>query len=378
MEELNAVLALADGSIYKGKGFGAMGRAVGELVFDTTMTGYEETLTDPSFVGQLLMMTYPMIGNYGVADPESHPDRFESDHIQPSGFIVREACEHPSHRHKSMTIHEYLEKNGVPGIQGVDTREITINIRDKGVMNAALEVSDKAIDAQELVKDAEERPPLSDFDFVPLVSPDRPQFYRVGDCKKVTGVVDLKAGKRCAIIDCGMKRSIVTRIAKRGADVVVLPYDSTPDQVASYEPDFVMVSNGPGDPSRVKVTIETIKDLAPDFPIMSICMGHQLTAMALGATTYKMRFGHRGGNHPVKDMVRNKVYITTQNHGFSIDPESLENTGLRITMKNLNDGSIEGLVHQDYQIVTIQFHPEATPGPHDSMFLFDSFIKSLP
>jgi len=377
MARLKAVLALADGAVYEGKGFGAQARVSGELVFDTSMTGYEEALTDPSFVGQILMMTYPLIGNYGVADPSAHPERFESDHIQPSGFVVREACTSPSHRDCVMTIDEYLRQEGIPGIEQIDTREITRKIRSLGVMNATLEVSTHRIDAEELVSEARERPPISDFDFVHLVSIDRPRFLREPDSVEVPTVDDLKARRRCVIVDVGMKRSISRRIAKRGVDVIILPYDSTPDDVASYEPDFVLVSNGPGDPVRVREPQKVIQKLAPDIPMMNICLGHQLTALALGAGTFKLRFGHRGTNHPVKDLERNRVYITTQNHGFAVDPESLGNTGLRVTMKNLNDGSIEGLRHQDYNLVTTQFHPEATPGPLDAVFLFDEFIESL-
>ena len=377
MVKLKAVLALADGSIYEGRGFGAPGRASGELVFDTSMSGYEEALTDPSFVGQILMMTYPLIGNYGVADPASHPERFESIRIQSSGFIVREACAVPSHRYASTTIDEFLKRNEVPGIEEIDTREITIKIRDQGVMNAAMEVSEQGIDAEELIREAKERPPLSEFDFVPQVSVRKPHFFKEPDCVEVPRLDELKGTKRCVIIDCGMKRSISRHISERHVDLIVLPYNSTPDEVASYEPDFILISNGPGDPIRVREPQRVVQCLGPEIPMMNICLGHLLTALALGAKTFKLKFGHRGGNHPVKDLQRNNVYITTQNHGFAVDPDSLENTGLRITMKNLNDGSIEGLDHQDYHIMTTQFHPEATPGPLDATFLFDEFIKTL-
>ncbi len=377
MARLRGALALADGSIYVGKGFGAPGRVSGELVFDTAMTGYEETLTDPSFIGHILNMTYPLIGNYGVADPLAHPERFESDRIRPEGLVVREACEMPSHRHSVKTIHEFLKEFGVPGLQDVDTREITIKIRDQGAMNAALEVSSGTIDTEDLLEEARERPPYSDFDFVHLASTQRPRFFQSDGCVEVGGPERLGANLRCAIIDCGMKRSILRHVAQRGADIVALPFNSTADQVAFYEPDFLVVSNGPGDPLRIKEPQEVIRRLAPDLPMMNICLGHQLTALALGASRFKLKFGHRGGNHPVKDRQRNKVYITTQNHGFAIDPESLGNTGLNVTMTNLNDGSIEGLVHQDFRILTTQFHPEATPGPLDANFLFKDFIDSV-
>ncbi len=377
MPKLKAVLALADGSVYEGRGFGAPGHAAGELVFDTSMTGYEETLTDPSFIGHILLMTYPLIGNYGVSDPVKHPERFESDRIQPSGFVVREASPVTSHRDAVMTIHEYLQKNGVPGIEQVDTREITIKIRTEGAMNAAMEVGKGRIDRDELVREARETPELSELDLIHLASTKAPRFLRAPDAREVASVADLRSEKRCVIVDCGMKRSIARNVAQRGFDVVVLPYSCNADEVASYEPRFIIVSNGPGDPARATQPQETVRRLAPDFPLMCICLGHQIAALALGASTYKMKFGHRGGNHPVKDLDRNRVYITTQNHGYAVNPDSLANTGLRITMKNLNDGSVEGLDHQDYRIMTTQFHPEATPGPLDATFLFDEFIKSL-
>ncbi len=377
MAKLRAVLALADGSIYRGVGFGAPGRISGELVFDTVMTGYEEALTDPSFAGQILLMTYPLIGNYGVADPREHPERFESDRIQPSGFVVREACKNPSHRHSSMTIHEFLEKNGVPGIEQVDTREITTKIRSRGVINSALEVSERKIDEDALLDEAVNRPSISEFDFVHLVSTKEPFYIRAPDARRVENPDELTSSKRCVLIDCGLKRSIARKVAQRGVDVVVVPFDFSTDQVMEFEPDFIMISNGPGDPVRVTPPQKVIRDLAPDVPMLNICLGHQLTALALGGKTYKLKFGHRGGNHPVKDLERDKVYITTQNHGFAVDPDSLENTGLYVTMKNLNDGSVEGLLHQDYRIMTTQFHPEATPGPLDANFLFDEFIRTV-
>jgi len=377
MPKLKAVLAFADGSVYEGRGFGAPGHASGELAFDTSMTGYEETLTDPSFIGHILLMTYPLIGNYGVSDPGKHPERFESERIQPSGFVVREASTVTSHRDAVMTIHRYLEKNGVPGMEQVDTRDMTIRMRTQGVMNAAMEVGAGPIDPDELVREARERPDLSEFDLIQLASTKEPRFLRAPDAKQVPRMQDLQAGKRCIIVDCGMKRSIARNIAQRGFDVVVVPYDCSPDVIASYEPSFVVVSNGPGDPARAIKPQESVRRLAPDLPLLCICLGHQIAALGLGAKAYKLKFGHRGGNHPVKDLQRKKVYITTQNHGFAVDPDSLAGTGLRITMKNLNDGSIEGLDHQDYRLMATQFHPEATPGPLDAMFLFDEFINSL-
>jgi len=377
MPRLKAVLALADGSVYEGKGFGAPGRVSGELAFDTSMTGYEETLTDPSFIGHILLMTYPLIGNYGVSDPDKHPERFESERIQPGGFVVREASNVTSHRDAVMTIHRYLERNGVPGMEQVDTRDITIRIRTQGAMNAAMQVGSGRIDPDDLVREAKERPELSKLDLIQLASTKAPRYLRSPDAKQITSMQELQAGKRCVIVDCGMKRSIARNVVQRGFDVVVLPYNSSPDQVASCEPKFIIISNGPGDPTRAVQPQETVRRLAPDFPFMCICLGHQIAALGLGARTYKLKFGHRGGNHPVKDLQRNKVYITTQNHGFAVDPDTLGGTGLRVTMKNLNDGSVEGLDHQDYRIMATQFHPEATPGPLDAMFLFDEFINSL-
>jgi carbamoyl-phosphate synthase small subunit len=240
-----------------------------------------------------------------------------------------------------------------------------------------MEVSEGKIDSADLVREAKERPALSEFDFVHLVSTKKPLFYRSDDNVQVPDLKDLKGKRRCVIIDCGLKRSIARNLGSRGFDVVILPYNATADQVASLEPDFMLISNGPGDPVRLTEPQEVVRRLAPEIPMMNICMGHLTTALALGAKTFKLKFGHRGGNHPVKDLERNNVYITTQNHGFAVDPDTLPGTGLRMTMKNLNDGSIEGLDHEEYGIMTTQFHPEATPGPLDATFMFDEFIGSL-
>jgi carbamoyl-phosphate synthase small subunit len=244
-------------------------------------------------------------------------------------------------------------------------------------MNAALEVSEGEIDPEPVLEEARSRADYSEFDFIELVSTRKPRFIQAETCREVGNLGELTGERRCVIVDCGMKRSISTRIAERKFDVVIVPHDSTTDDVMSFDPTFVMVSNGPGDPLRAVKPQRVIRELAPDLPMMNICMGHQLTALALGGKHFKLKFGHRGGNQPVKDLGRDNVYITTQNHGFAIDPDSLSNTGLKVTMTNLNDGSVEGMVHQDYRIITTQFHPEATPGPLDANFLFDEFINSL-
>jgi len=361
-EGLEAMLALEDGTLVRGRGFGREGIAEGELVFNTSMTGYVEALTDPSYAGQILMMTYPLIGNYGVAEED-----FESDEVQVEGFVVRELCRKPSNWRSQKALAELLMEYGVPGIEGVDTRMLTKRARVYGTMKSALAVfrAGEGPSEVELLRRAREQPHITEMDLVDKVSIKEPKFIEVG-------------GKReLALLDCGAKRSILRQILKRGIDVWLLPFDYPPEKIMELDPDGLFISNGPGDPARVQQAIGTIRELVGRIPIIGICLGHQLLSLAMGAKTFKLKFGHRGANQPVKDFASGRVFISSQNHGFAVDERSLAGTGLEVTQINLNDRTVEGLRHKELPIVCVQYHPEAGPGPHDTHSFFDEAFEML-
>lgn len=356
----NAILILQDGTVVEGIGFGAEGMAEGEVVFNTSMSGYQEALTDPSYKYQILMMTYPLVGNYGVNDED-----FESGRIQTEGFIIRELTENPSHGKLKNTLDEFLKEYGIPGIQGVDTRFLTRKIRIHGVMNGILKYPYEEKEIEDLKERVRNLRNISDLDLVNLVS------------IKKTRKHDVNGKRTVVLIDCGVKQSIIHFLLERKINVIQVPARTSADKILKYEPDGIVVSNGPGDPERVDYVIETVKKLiSEEIPMFGICMGLQIMALASGAKTYKLKFGHRGSNHPVKDLKTGKVYITSQNHGFAIDVKSLPDN-IEISHISLNDGSVEGFIHKEFPMRAVQYHPEAHPGPWYSYYLFDEFVDMM-
>ncbi|NYZ79320.1 glutamine-hydrolyzing carbamoyl-phosphate synthase small subunit [Candidatus Micrarchaeota archaeon] len=354
-----ALLVLRDGSVFSGRGFGAEATSVGELVFNTNFCGYQESLTDPSYAGQILTATYPLVGNYGVNEEDS-----ESDKVQVSGFVVREICDRPSHMKSKETLDEFMKRFDVPGIYDVDTRAIVRKIRNFGVMPACLSVySGKEPDRDELLSKAEKLD-YSKIDFVELVTTKKRKEY----------LVDGK--RRVVLIDCGVKMSIIRELLKRNISVVSVPAKTSAQEILSLEPAGVLISNGPGDPELLTYVAKTVRELLHKLPIFGICLGHQVIAHAVGGKTFKLKFGHRGGNHPVKDLESGKVYITSQNHGYAVDEKSLPK-GFVVTRRNLNDMTVEGMKHKELPVFSVQYHPEANPGPLDSRYLFDEFAKIL-
>ncbi len=354
---MKAILALEDGTYLEGRAFGAEKDAEGELVFNTSMTGYVEALTDPSYKGQILMMTYPLIGNYGVCKED-----FESDGVKVEGFVVRELCKEPSNWRSEMSVDELLKEYEVPGIEGIDTRMVTKRTRIYGAMKACIAIGD--VDREKILKRVVEQPSITEIDLVDKVSVKKPKRFESDGKYEV------------ALIDCGIKMSIVRQLLKRGVNLTLYPYNYPAEKIAEQEPDGIFISNGPGDPARVKETIETIRKLSKDFPMAGICLGHQLIALAFKAKTFKLKFGHHGSNQPVKDYESGRVFISSQNHGFAVDENTLPK-GLVVTQRNLNDNTVEGLKHEDIPLISVQYHPEAGPGPHDTYFFFDEFIRML-
>ena len=353
-----AKLALEDGTILKGESFGFETTKTGEVVFATGMTGYVESLTDPSYKGQLLMNTYPLQGNYGISEKW-----FQSEGIKAEGFIVREETQHPSHSISTKSLSDFLTEYEIPGISGVDTRALTIKIREHGTMKGVL--STEEIEDEELIELAKTQPNIEEIDLVDQVCVDKPKI--LGENFK----------KRVAILDCGIKNNSINAFLKRETGVVVLPYKMDYKEILDHDPDGVLVSSGPGDPTRVKEAIDNVRNLSEKLPIFGICLGQQIIGLAFGAKIYKMKFGHRGINQPVKDLRTEKVSITSQNHGFTIDPSSIEGTSLKMTQINLNDGTPEGIKHSELPISSVQYHPEAGPGPHDTNYAFDKFLKII-
>ncbi len=353
-----AKLALEDGTVLKGEGFGYETTKVGEFVFSTGMVGYTESLTDPSFKGEILMSTYPLEGNYGVIE-----EWYQSDKIQAEGFVVREVCREVSNFSSQKTLDDFLKEFETPGISGIDTRDLTLKIREEGSMKAAISTED--ISDNELIELARKQPSIIDIDVVPQVS--------TSEIK----VFNQDANKKVALIDCGVKKNIINNFLERGIGVVLLPYDTDYKTILDYSPDGLMITSGPGNPDRVCETINTVQKLSNRLPIFGICMGQQLLAKSFGAKSYKMKFGHRGANQPVKDLQTGKVYITSQNHGFTIDKESIKDTDLVLTQVNLNDETPEGFVHKELPVHCIQYHPEAGPGPNDTRYIFDKFSQMM-
>jgi len=355
-KEKKAVLVLSDGSIFFGKGFGATERRVGEIVFTTNMTGYEESLTDPSYAGQILVSTYPLIGNYGTQEKWC-----ESNHMQVEGYAVRELCATPRHDGSTDTLSKRMEGEGIPGITGIDTRFLVRQIRKTGVMPACLSVYEKEEDTQNLLSMARELD-YSKINFVEKVS--------VGEAVSYG-----KGSKKVVLIDYGVKMGIVRELVARGCEVVAVPFSASAEEILAFKPHGILASNGPGDPALMAKESGELKKLY-HLPIFGICLGNQLLAQSAGAATYKLKFGHRGGNHPVMDIKANRVVITTQNHGFAVDEKTLP-PEFEVTHRNLSDGTVEGIAHKELPIFAVQYHPEANPGPCDSKYLFDKFVKML-
>jgi carbamoyl-phosphate synthase small subunit len=358
----DAALALADGRVFRGRAFGADTDGAGEAVFTTTMTGYQEVCTDPSFKGQIVCMTYPMIGNYGVAEADD-----ESRQPWISGLIVREHCDEPSNWRNVGSIDAYLREHNIPGISGIDTRALTRHIRSVGDTRAVLVHHAANLTDDELIARAQVAVLPGEEDVVGEVSDDRIW---------TEGPTD---GPHIVVLDCGVKRNIVRSLLARGARVTSVPYGTPFADIEALKPDGVIVSPGPGDPANLDDGLDVVRGLLEtELPYFGICLGHQLLARAIGADTIKLKFGHRGGNHPVLDARNDKVSITAQNHGYMVEKGSLpRDTGWAIALTNLNDGSVEGLYHDRLPVLSVQFHPEASPGPLDNGYLFDQFMEMV-
>ncbi|HOJ72522.1 MAG TPA: glutamine-hydrolyzing carbamoyl-phosphate synthase small subunit [Phycisphaerae bacterium] len=364
-------LALEDGTVYTGEAFGAEGTHDGEVCFNTSLTGYQEILTDPSYAGQIVTMTYPLIGNYGVSDED-----IESARPQVEGFVVKELARRRSNFRATGSLEEYLKHYGVVGIEGVDTRAITRKLRIQGALRGS--ISTEILDDAALVERARAWPGLVGQDMVQRVAPDKPFEWTKGFETSFDPAPRRREARfHVVAIDCGMKRNILRNLVEAGCRVSVVPGRSTAADILAYRPDGVFVSNGPGDPEPLSYAIEALRGLIGKAPIFGICLGHQLLGLALGAKTYKLKFGHRGGNQPVMNLATRRVEITSQNHGFAVDTASLERVGGTPTHMNLNDQTLEGFMHRDLPIFSVQYHPEASPGPHDATYLFDCFVDMM-
>lgn len=357
MREFNKKIVLEDGEEYYGYGFGADKEAICEIVFNTSMVGYQEIVSDPSYTYQMVVMTYPLIGNYGITD-----DDYETKQPTIGGMVVREYNDLPSNFRYTKTLSEYLEENDIPGIAGIDTRKLTRSIREKGSRKVI--ITDIQISKQEALKKLQQ----TDIprDAVAKVS-----------CKKKWYSRTANAKYNVVAVDCGIKLNIVRSLNARGCNVTVVPYHTTAEEIINLKPDGIFLSNGPGDPEDVTEVIQLVKELKGKYPIFGICLGHQMISLAYGAKTYKLKFGHRGGNHPVVNLENGKIEITSQNHSYAVDDESLKKTELMVTHKNILDNTIEGVECKKDKVFSVQYHPESAPGPQDSGYLFDKFITLL-
>jgi len=370
-----AILILEDGSVYEGHSFGAETTTYGEVVFDTSMTGYQEMLTDPSFAGQILVATYPLIGNYGINESD-----FESRQIQVRGFVVREYCSQPSHWQSTRTLHEFLLAYGIPGLSGIDTRALTRHLRLEGAMMGMVT---SEMTAEEALKELKTLPRYDVTDFVRQVSTEKAYEWQSNAPATVNlpslslrGASATKQSLRILVIDLGLKYNILRILSQLGCQATAMPCTASAEDVLALNPDGIVLSPGPSNPVLLDNITDTVRELIGRKPIMGICLGHQLIGRALGAKTYKLKFGHRGGNHPVRDLATGRVYITAQNHGYAIDADTLKQ-GLEVSHINLNDGTVEGLRHRDLPILSIQYHSEASPGPLDNMYLFERFLEMV-
>jgi carbamoyl-phosphate synthase small subunit len=388
-----AILALEDGTIFRGESFGAEGERHGEVVFNTGMTGYQEVLTDPSYRGQIVTMTYTQQGNYGI-----NPEDNESWQPWVEGFVVREQCPYPSNFRASISLPDYLKERGIPGISGIDTRRLTRHLRTHGAKMGVISSTD--LDPESVVEKAQNAPRLEEVDFVVDVSCKQPHRWAddmyfeenvtpdklpVADKVKPRMRTILRDGVsmhapqifRVVCMDWGIKQNILRHLYSRGCDIIVVPAKTTAEEVLEYKPDGVMLSNGPGDPALLDYAIKTAQGVIGKVPVFGVCLGQQIIGWAMGGTTYKLKFGHRGCNHPVQNLQTGKVEITTQNHGFCVDMDTLKDSGMEMTHVNLNDMTCEGLRHKDLPLFCVQYHPEASPGPHDANYLFDNFIAMM-
>jgi carbamoyl-phosphate synthase small subunit len=355
---MKAILALEDGTIFEGSGFGAAGEAFGEIVFNTSMAGYQEILTDPSYKGQIVTMTYPLIGNYGTnaEDVESHRPFVE-------GFVVREYSTTASNWRSEKSLDDYLKQYKIVGIEGIDTRALTRHIRLAGAMKAVISTED--LNPERLIEKAKSSPSLVGRDLVKDVTSQKTYNWNENGEYNVV------------VIDTGVKYNILRLLAERNCRVTVVPASTDAEQILKLQPSGIMLANGPGDPAAVPYVVETVKKLIGKVPMFGICLGQQMLGLAMGGKTFKLKFGHHGGNHPVKDMKTGKVHITVQNHGFCVDIDSLPKDDLEITHINLNDQTLEGIRHKKLPIFSVQFHPEACPGPHDARYMFDNFVEMM-
>lgn len=353
-----AFLVLEDGTVFTGRPFGAIGQAYGEVVFSTAMTGYQEMLTDPSYAGQILVLTYPLVGNYGINRQD-----VESSRIQVRALVVRDACSIPSHWASEMTLHEYLASQGVPGLEGVDTRALTRRLRIHGVMMGAIAIDESP---EEALARLRSMPRYGTTDLVKEVTAKEGYLWPEPAAPRYHVVV----------VDAGVKFNIMRLLRERGCRVTVVPATTSTEGLQTLAPDGLLLSPGPGDPALLDYLVEAVRPLLGKVPVLGICLGHQVIGRAFGGRTFKLKFGHRGANHPVKDLLSGRVFITSQNHGYAVDPEGLRD-GIQVWQVHLNDGTVEGLYHPELPIITIQYHAEASPGPLDNTYVFDTFLEMM-
>ncbi|MDO4545564.1 MAG: glutamine-hydrolyzing carbamoyl-phosphate synthase small subunit [Bacillota bacterium] len=394
IEKMEGLIYLEDGTVFKGRGFGFKGTAVGELVFNTSMTGYQKILTDPSYKGQIINMTYPLIGNYGISRIDN-----ESDKIHAFGLVIKDLCDTPSNSNSVMTMDQWLQEQKIPGVFGVDSRQITKKIRTEGTVKCLISTEGISIaKARELCRQGELRG-----DWMKEVSTEKkyvlePMTLKVGEPQMAKECPEAGENRNSggslnsdgkspdkekplhvAVLDFGVKANILSCLRQRNCRLTVYPYGTPAEEILAEKPDGIFLTNGPGDPEEATEAIQEVQKLIrmSETPMFGICMGHQILAIALGGKTYKLKYGHRGGNHGVFDKDTKRSYITSQNHGFAVQHESIILKGMEVTHLNLNDGTVEGMEHRDFPIFSVQFHPEASPGPNDNDYLFDKFIRMM-